>query len=256
MVAGTIVMLIMTLGLSRLLLHFIPGSIEGKRRIVISNLGSVLLITSIYVAIWASESDTGVGLIVLGAAFAVFCQVVWYWRDISNLDSTPLVTTRQSHPFTQREKAAPIKPVEQPMTELTNFPAEKWQALVKFDDDIASASEKLRPYGGQWIIELGRAYFALDENKQYLPSIVRRLTDDAEREKSQTRATFFQRTAEGEAFTESALNILKRAERSGYTLSVQKNKSIKVIRPGLGTTVLWSNSDIERFGTFAKFDKA
>ena len=35
---------------------------------------------------------------------------------------------------------------------------EKWRALVKFDEDIAKAADTLRPFGDQWIAELGRGY--------------------------------------------------------------------------------------------------
>ena len=52
---------------------------------------------------------------------------------------------------------------------------DRWSALVRYDDDIRGAVEQLRPLGERWVDELRKAYFALNEDKQYLPNIVARL---------------------------------------------------------------------------------
>ena len=64
---------------------------------------------------------------------------------------------------------------------------EKWRALVKFDEDIAKAADTLRPFGDQWIAELGRGYFALGEDKRYLPNIVEKLVSEAKQEEERLR---------------------------------------------------------------------
>jgi hypothetical protein len=56
---------------------------------------------------------------------------------------------------------------------------EKWNALLRYDDEIARAAQALRPYGQQWIDEFGRAFFALGEDRGYLDKIVQRLLVDA-----------------------------------------------------------------------------
>jgi hypothetical protein len=64
------------------------------------------------------------------------------------------------------------------------FDVEKWNALLRYDDDIAKVAEKLRPLGDKWVDELARAYLVLND-KQYLPSIVQKIIADARKEDEQ-----------------------------------------------------------------------
>src|SRR5207253_389342 len=66
----------------------------------------------------------------------------------------------------------------------TSFDEAKWNALLKYDEDIASAAEKVRPLDEKWIDELARAYLVLND-KQYLPNIVQKIISDAQSEQSQ-----------------------------------------------------------------------
>ena len=47
----------------------------------------------------------------------------------------------------------------------------KWDALVQFDPEISEAAAQLRPYGSCWVSKLGSAYFALEEDRKYIPLI-------------------------------------------------------------------------------------
>jgi hypothetical protein len=49
----------------------------------------------------------------------------------------------------------------------------RWEALVRFDDEIRDAAAKLMPFGAVWVEKMGAAFFALNEDRQYLPNIVR-----------------------------------------------------------------------------------
>ena len=69
-----------------------------------------------------------------------------------------------------------------------SYPTDKWNALVKYDVEISAAAEKLRPYGDAWIDKLGREYFSLQENRAYLPDIVRVLLEEAKDEIVQKKA--------------------------------------------------------------------
>jgi hypothetical protein len=100
----------------------------------------------------------------------------------------------------------------------------RWNALLRFDPDISAAAENLRPFGESWLSELGQAYFALNEDRQYLPNIVNRLIEEAEREKTQGWANAFRHTANGEFCTEESLTVLREAQAQGYTLGVEKTK--------------------------------
>jgi hypothetical protein len=60
-----------------------------------------------------------------------------------------------------------------------NFPKKRWDALVKYDEEISSAASELRPFGSEWIEKLGEEFFALNEDRRYLPRIVARLAEEA-----------------------------------------------------------------------------
>jgi hypothetical protein len=56
---------------------------------------------------------------------------------------------------------------------------EKWDKLLRCDDEIRAAAEQLQPYGDFWVRVLGQVYFALNEDRKHLPSIVSRLVEKA-----------------------------------------------------------------------------
>jgi hypothetical protein len=57
----------------------------------------------------------------------------------------------------------------------------------------------------------------------------------------------FSKTAEDEPTSEQALAVLADAQVKGYVLDVETNKTISVTKDS-GTSYLWSNADILRFG--------
>lgn len=92
---------------------------------------------------------------------------------------------------------------------------DRWRALVRHDNEISAAAEKLRPYGDVWVDKLGQEFFALKEDRRYLDNIVHALVDEAKQEddlRSQQEALNirrdFQQTADGEMCTEESLTIL------------------------------------------------
>jgi hypothetical protein len=129
----------------------------------------------------------------------------------------------------------------------------RWNALLRFDCDISAAAEKVRPLGERWLDELGQAYFALNEDKQYLPNIINRLTEEAERNKAERWANNFKYTADGELCTEGSLAVLRKAQAQGYSVRVEQNKTFIVTKQGSsGLSFLRSNEDIQRFGRYEK----
>jgi hypothetical protein len=58
----------------------------------------------------------------------------------------------------------------------------RWEALVRYDDEIRAAAEKLMPFGPEWVNRLGDAFFALSEDRSYLANIVERLRNEAKLE--------------------------------------------------------------------------
>lgn len=50
----------------------------------------------------------------------------------------------------------------------------KWNTLVKYDDDIARIVKTLSPFGQKYVDELATAYLALND-KAYLPMIIQKI---------------------------------------------------------------------------------
>jgi len=83
-----------------------------------------------------------------------------------------------------KERASdPMPAVTAPTTPTPPFDVEKWRALTKYDPEIAAISDKLLPLGQKRVDEFARSYLALND-KQYLPSIVRKILDDARAEEA------------------------------------------------------------------------
>jgi hypothetical protein len=120
-------------------------------------------------------------------------------------------------------------------------------ALVRYDADIAAAADQLRPSGEKWLEELNKAYFALNEDRQYLSAIVLRLSEEAAAEKAALWAAKFDR-AFSEALSPSSLDILRRAEKAGYHLEVQGN--VIVLSKNSAQSFLYSEADLQRYGRF------
>ncbi len=135
----------------------------------------------------------------------------------------------------------------------------KWEALVRYDPDVRPLAEELAPYGAQWVRRLGIDFFALDQDKSYLASIASRLKEEAAEEQRIVLETIkrndaifskLKKTADGKIITEESLAVLRRAHEAGYTLAVDPLNFAISATQGEGTSYLYSNSDIQRFGRF------
>jgi hypothetical protein len=137
---------------------------------------------------------------------------------------------------------------------------DRWDALSRYDDEVRAATEQVRKFGDQWVDKLARAFFALHEDRTYLPNIVERLVDEAKLEVNRRQQEAaearqkqwllcFRQTADGELCSEESLRILREAERHGYALEPLPNRAFKLTK-GDGVSYLHSNYDIQRFGRY------
>jgi hypothetical protein len=132
----------------------------------------------------------------------------------------------------------------------------RWEALVRFDDEIRDAATKLIPFGSEWVDKLGDAFFALNEDRKYLPNIVAGLTEEAEwlAQKAAHASALgwvakFYSTADGEETTEEALAILIEAQALRYELVKDGDGTIRATRNS-SISYFRSNANIMRFGRF------
>jgi hypothetical protein len=249
MIGGIVVMLLMTFGLSRLILYLLPSTIDDLSKALWANLGALLVIGAIYTAITVSEED-GPALIVLGLAFAAPCQALWYWRDrrkVTPYNAGPRVVSATTRPAAAPRSTTAPRPREKPSeaTVLNADRQERWHALVRYDAEVVAAAEQLRPLGEKWVEELGRSYFALNEDKRYLPSIVGRLLEDAAAERVASFGADLQQAMNG-TLSSSSIDILRQAEKAGYRLEVY-GRSIAVCQNTL-RSFLYDEADVQSFG--------
>lgn len=138
--------------------------------------------------------------------------------------------------------------------------AERWSALMRYDPEIAAYADKLAAYGPQWLEEFGRAFFALDEDRAYLPMIGGRLLAEAAAELEGRKQEIINawkrqllRTNMGELTSEASLAILEKAMDSGFSVMPSADHTIIVEKEGLGVSYLHSNAEIARFAKIHKF---
>jgi hypothetical protein len=74
--------------------------------------------------------------------------------------------------------ASSVRPVDRNLRTARSYDTAKWEALVKYDDDVASAEAKIRPFGQTWVDELAHSYLVLGE-KSYLQAIVSKIQERA-----------------------------------------------------------------------------
>jgi hypothetical protein len=100
------------------------------------------------------------------------------WGAIRSIQATV-----KFHSFTSGTMpvTAPVQVAPQPSV-TKNYDVEKWEALVKYDAEIAVVAEILQPLGEKWMDEFARSYLALND-KQYLECIARRIIADAQEER-------------------------------------------------------------------------
>ncbi|WP_035965808.1 hypothetical protein [Bradyrhizobium sp. YR681] len=138
----------------------------------------------------------------------------------------------------------------------------RWEALVRFDDEISEAAAKLLPFGLVWIDRMGEAFFALNEDRKYLSNIVAGLVEEAtlvaryealqaleaERAEATQWAKAISRFPDGEEVSKDALAILIELRARGFLISNDRDGTVRVAMDGRGTSYVRSNADVVRLG--------
>ena len=98
-------------------------------------------------------------------------------------------------PVDQRPDTGEPAPANQPSASSAArvFDRAKWNALLKYDTDVAAAAEKISPFGSKWMDELASSFLTLND-KSYLNQIVEQVSAHAKAEmdkvaREQDRAT-------------------------------------------------------------------
>ncbi|MET4218656.1 hypothetical protein ACVWWG_004310 [Bradyrhizobium sp. LB7.2] len=123
----------------------------------------------------------------------------------------------------------------------------KWHAVIAYDSEIRAAAEALSPYGDEWVERLGDAYFALEQDRGYLPSIVTRLKEEAAKAEDRRLMERFRFTADGEICTEEVRDVLREAVRQGFHLDKEAGGAFLATKD-TSCSYLRTIADIRRFG--------
>ncbi|MGY3036144.1 hypothetical protein ACVIIV_005314 [Bradyrhizobium sp. USDA 4354] len=135
----------------------------------------------------------------------------------------------------------------------------RWEALVRFDDEIRQAAAKLIPYGSVWVDKMGEAFFALDEDRKYLPNIVAGLMEEAafvaryealeaERAEAAQWAKVISQFSNGEALSKDALAVLIELRARGFEVIKDNDGAVRLTKEGRGTSFVRSNAEVVRLG--------
>lgn len=100
---------------------------------------------------------------IITAIEAIRATVAFQGRLAEQSAPSPEPTVAPSPP--PRASPPPPPPAPKP------YDVEKWEALMKYDDDIAMVVQKLRPLGQKWIDELAKSYLAINDKKYLLPIV-------------------------------------------------------------------------------------
>ncbi|MFT4116546.1 hypothetical protein [Bradyrhizobium sp.] len=135
----------------------------------------------------------------------------------------------------------------------------RWEALVRFDDEIREAAAKLILYGPIWVDKMGEAFFALNEDRKYLPNIVASLMEEAafvasyealeaERAEAAQWVRALSPFPSGEQVSKEALAVLIELRARGFEISKDNDGAVCITKEGRGTSFVRSNIEVIRLG--------
>lgn len=147
----------------------------------------------------------------VGIILSVFVIAFTGVKDLvaRKIKSQPSPSENRDEPFPSKAEASSGQ------TRQKSFDVQKWNALLKYDQDIARVAEQLRPFGERWVDVFAQGYLALND-KQYLPSIVQKILSDAKRE----------------------VNLLQKQRESDQAPSANEEQTV-VTDKKVGTRTIW-----------------
>jgi hypothetical protein len=153
-------------------------------------LGVVLILFGLVLCLTIIAAPFGIFLIIVGIVLAIVggrrktvitnvvqvSNVVPEQRDMRGPEiSVPTARYREIEPAIT-EPAAYIPPPPK-----DDFDRNKWDALLRYDPEIAQVVTKLGTLGQHRVDEFAKAYLAIND-KSYLPVIVKKIIDDARKQ--------------------------------------------------------------------------
>lgn len=154
--------------------------LPGIGTIIVGKIGQG--VAQILLAIVAAFLSLTFVLAIIGVPLGIG---VWIWAIVSAATSEPQpiqvnVVSHQAPPTTNFAANISRSPA---VTRTYDFA--KWEALTRFDPEVARAAESVRPYGDYWVHQFAQSYLALND-KSYLGRITEKIISDAKLDSEQT----------------------------------------------------------------------
>lgn len=145
-------------------------------------LGGVLIVLGLLFCLSVIGAIIGIPMIILGIVLAALGGRRTLITNVVSVQTAPATRTDfepQAPAVLHRASELPREPLQrQPRLEAIEVPATaydagKWQVLIRYDDDIRNAVERVRPFGDAYEAELATAYLQVND-KAYLDSVRRK----------------------------------------------------------------------------------
>jgi hypothetical protein len=156
---------------------------EAEMRIV----GAMLILLGLLLCLSIVGAIVGIPMILIGAVLVaiggrrkvVITNTVTVANTMpvatrSPVDDAPLRSVRPAErlPPSFSSSTASLPPPSE------SFDRKRWLSLVRYDDELRTAAETVRPYGQKWEDELAEEYLQIND-KAYLSKIVERIVSEA-----------------------------------------------------------------------------
>ena len=167
-----------TVGLAKLLIFGLPiaSFIGGGLALSKPGPSSAILIAAalgyLIIAGWLQTNFFTIATMLLIGTAGVLALL-----SLANTEAAPQLSPGPSSPA--------VYPDSSGTNTATTFDRAKWNALLKYDPQIAAIAEKFRSeLGPKWEAEFSTSFLALND-KQYLPEMIRKIIANANTEKEE-----------------------------------------------------------------------
>jgi len=144
-------------------------------------LGAILIVLGLLLCLTVIGILVGIPLMLIGAVLVAVGGrrkvVIHNTVSVSNAAGpAPALASDPAAPLRREPAFSQTLPDPQPVLATLPAPAaeaydkRKWESLVKYDEEIRTAAERIRPFGQKWEDELADAYLRIND-KAYLKAI-------------------------------------------------------------------------------------
>jgi hypothetical protein len=146
-------------------------------------IGTIFILLGLVLCASVVGAGAGILMILIGAILVAAGRKR---RVVINNTVTVVNTLPEGHVYQSAHQPQRREPVILPpvitsaaiAAPVDTYDKKKWQTLVRYDDDLSTAADKVRVFGPMWEDELAAEFLSIND-KTYLPKIVDRIVSNA-----------------------------------------------------------------------------